>query len=121
MGKTKAQAEKGKSALEAELADLTNELKSVSSNKQEAERKRKQLESHAGELNAKPAPTGCPKSSGRWSQWGLSCKRLRPGPDRQASQQMDWKANLPRSPLISRMKLGRSLLSIQLRAVENEK
>merc|ERR1719237_363475 len=55
INKIKAQAEKGKSALEAELADLTNELKSVSSNKQEAERKRKQLESHAGELNAKLA------------------------------------------------------------------
>ena len=36
-----------------EASDLTNELKSVSGNKQEAERKRKQLDSQVGELNAK--------------------------------------------------------------------
>merc|ERR1719402_480271 len=51
--KGKMAADKAKAALEAELADMATELKSITGNKQEAERRRKQLESQTGELNAK--------------------------------------------------------------------
>merc|ERR1719431_354416 len=51
--KQASQAEKMKAQYESELADIPHELKSVSGNKQEAERKRKQLEGQVGELNAK--------------------------------------------------------------------
>ena len=43
--KAKAAAEKSKGQFEADLADMANELKSITGNKQEAERRRKQLES----------------------------------------------------------------------------
>lgn len=45
--------EKAKSALEAENVDLANELKSVSTAKQESERKRKQLEVQVQEHSMK--------------------------------------------------------------------
>ena len=48
--KTKTQAEKGKAQLEAKTADPTNELRFVSSNKQEANMKRKQLKFYAGKF-----------------------------------------------------------------------
>ena len=50
---TKASLEKVKESLQAENADLANDLKQMQQAKQESERKRKQLESHLQEQSMK--------------------------------------------------------------------
>ncbi|XP_054717131.1 LOW QUALITY PROTEIN: myosin heavy chain, non-muscle-like [Uloborus diversus] len=51
--KTKASLEKAKSNLEAEKAELTNEVNALSASRQDSERKRKQLESQLQDMTAK--------------------------------------------------------------------
>lgn len=51
--KSKGSLEKAKASLEAENADMANEIKTLNSQKQESERRRKQLEQTAHDLNAK--------------------------------------------------------------------